>query len=200
VPAAEQHDSPRGHLKDVVAPAERLLDGAPALGLVGEQRRPRLHAIEEARDRAAGLHALGAKPQRRHRAEPIEQRERARRRAVDAADRLAMAGESRRAHEQRVRAGRQHDAAVRDALVLEHQRPRAARVRAEDRVEHDVLSDVRPTGIRVARAHVCRSNVTGPSLTSSTSICAPNSPRRAPTRSQKRSYSGCACSPGAAAA
>jgi N-acetylglucosaminyldiphosphoundecaprenol N-acetyl-beta-D-mannosaminyltransferase len=43
------------------------------------------------------------------------------------------------------------------------------------------------------------SSVTGPSLTSSTAILAPNTPRRAPIRSQKRSYSGSASS-GAAAA
>ena len=40
--------------------------------------------------------------------------------------------------------------------------------------------------------------VTGPSFTSSTSIRAPNAPRFAPRRSQKRSYSGSATSPGAA--
>ena len=43
------------------------------------------------------------------------------------------------------------------------------------------------------------SSVTGPSLVSCTAISAPNTPRRAPMRSQKRSYSGSACSGGAAA-
>ncbi len=42
------------------------------------------------------------------------------------------------------------------------------------------------------------SNVTGPSATSSIAIIAPNTPRLAPSRSQKRSYSGAACSPAAA--
>lgn len=42
--------------------------------------------------------------------------------------------------------------------------------------------------------------VTGPSFTSSTSIRAPNAPRFAARRSQKRSYSGSASSPGAASA
>ena len=42
-------------------------------------------------------------------------------------------------------------------------------------------------------------SVTGPSLTSSTAIIAPNTPRSAPRRSQNRSYSGSASS-GAAAA
>jgi hypothetical protein len=41
--------------------------------------------------------------------------------------------------------------------------------------------------------------VTGPSLVSCTAISAPNTPRRAPRRSQKRSYSGSACSGGAVA-
>ena len=40
---------------------------------------------------------------------------------------------------------------------------------------------------------VSSSSVTGPSLTSSTAISAPNTPRAAPARSQKRRYSGSAC-------
>ena len=54
-------------------------------------------------------------------------------------------------------------------------------------------------GIGGADYGTSSSSVTGPSLTSSTSMCAPNTPRRAPRRSQKRSYSGSACSGRAAA-
>ena len=54
-------------------------------------------------------------------------------------------------------------------------------------------------GIGAAAYGTSSSNVTGPSLTSSTSMCAPNTPRCAASRSQKRSYSGSACSGRAAA-
>ena len=54
-------------------------------------------------------------------------------------------------------------------------------------------------GIGAAAYGTSSSSVTGPSLTSETSMCAPKTPRRAPSRSQKRSYSGSACSGRAAA-
>src|SRR6185437_11969090 len=117
--------------------------------------------------------------------------------SAHAADRLAMTGEATRAQQHRMGAGRQRDQAIGQLLVLEHQHRRAARVRALDHIEDHVLADV--IWLRAARAHVSTRIVTGPSLTSVTAMCAPNTPRCAPARSQKRSYRGSACSAGAAA-
>ena len=54
---------------------------------------------------------------------------------VDAADRLRVAREAERARPSRMRAGREGDGRVGDALVLEQQHPGAARVGARDHVQ-----------------------------------------------------------------
>ena len=66
--------------------------------------------------------------------------------------------------------------------------------------ESGPIPSTRSPATRPRRTQASSRMVTGPSFTSSTSIRAPNAPRFAARRSQKRSYSGSASSPGAASA
>ena len=59
-------------------------------------------------------------------------------------------------------------------------------VYAEALAEPDTLAQPAPPSGRPAHG-LSTSSVTGPSLVSATAMCAPNTPRLAPVRSQKRS-------------
>src|SRR5439155_11233785 len=84
-------------------------------------------------------------------------------------------------------------ARVPEGSVARH--TRSCRTTAE---AHDSLAN-RAYNLQRERAHASSISVTGPSFTSSTAMRAPNTPRLARARAQKRSYSGAACSAGAAA-
>src|SRR2546430_12410404 len=137
-------------------------------------RRLWLDAIEEASDGSIGLHALGAKAQRRHGSEAIDERERAVGAAIDGSDRLLVAGEAEHAQQVGVRPGKQLHGAEGDALVLEHQHPRAAGVRAGDHIQRGNGALARARAERLPRVHfgslhhASSITVTGPSFTSST--------------------------------
>lgn len=125
---------PGRHLKHLVAPALRLLNRWTALGIGRKQGWVRPQPVEEAGDVAIGLHAVVAVLERRHGPEPIRHGEHRRTSITDSAM-DGIAREATQSQEHRVQAGGQGDGPVGDALVIEHQHPRAAGVGAEDHVQ-----------------------------------------------------------------
>jgi hypothetical protein len=125
---------PGRHLKHLVAPALRLLDRWTALGIGPKQGRVRLQPVEEASDVAIGLHALAAVVERRHGPEAIRHGQH-QRTSITNSPMDGIAREASQSQEHRMKAGGQGHGPVGDALVIEHQHPRAAGVGAEDHVQ-----------------------------------------------------------------